>query len=44
VAHSFGGFERTTIQAPMRAGLCLAALLAGCSGAPPAPVTGVHPA
>jgi len=32
------------IQAPMLAGLCLAALLAGCSGAPPAPITGVHPA
>lgn len=26
------------------AGLCLAALLAGCTAAPPAPVTGAHPA
>jgi hypothetical protein len=32
------------VQAPMLAGLCLAGLLAGCSGAPPAPITGVHPA
>ena len=26
------------------AGLCLAALLAGCTGTPPSPVVGAHPA